>query len=125
MEVSYFTKVNITKSTFFISLDESKLFNTMSKGHFIIVRSETDIIIKESKFSGGQATEGGAIYLEDGSTLLAIDCFFEKNSASVNGGVLYATFPDMVTILNSEFSMNKALVKGSHLYVSYVNYKTG
>lgn len=60
--------------------------------------------------------------MEDGSTLLAVDCIFDKNSASVNGGVLYATYPDMVTILNSEFSMNKALGKGSHLYVSYVNY---
>ncbi len=97
----------------------------MGKGHFIIVRSETDVKIKESKFSGGQATEGGAIYLEDGSTLLAVDCVFEKNSASVNGGALYATYPDMVTILNSEFSMNKAIGKGSHLYVSYVNYQTG
>lgn len=97
----------------------------MGKGHFIIVRSDTDLQIKESKFTGGQATEGGAIYLEDGSTLLAIDCLFEKNSASINGGVLFATYSYMITILNSEFSMNKALGKGSHLYVTYVNYQTG
>jgi hypothetical protein len=53
LEASYFTKINITKTSFKISLDESKLFMTQGKGHFIIGRSETDVQIRESTFTGG------------------------------------------------------------------------
>jgi predicted outer membrane repeat protein len=87
----------------------------------LIARSDTDVFIKETSFVGGQATDGGAIYLEDGSTLSVSDSIFERNSASVSGGAIYSSYSDSITISNCEFFMNKALNLGSHLHIAYVN----
>jgi hypothetical protein len=71
--------------------------------------------------TGGQSTDGGAIYLEDGSSLSVSDSIFERNLASVSGGAIYSTYPDSIQISNCEFLMNRALNLGSHLYITYVN----
>jgi predicted outer membrane repeat protein len=70
---------------------------------------------------GAQGTDGGAIYIEDGSTLTISDSYFERNMASVSGGAIYASYSDSIKILNCEFIMNKALSLGSHIYIAYVN----
>ncbi|TNV71313.1 hypothetical protein FGO68_gene17027 [Halteria grandinella] len=86
-----------------------------------MIRSETSAIISQSTFNGGQATEGGAIYLDDGSTLEISDCTLEDNSASVQGGAIHATYPGYIKIENSRFLLNKALSQGSNLYVAYMD----
>ena len=71
--------------------------------------------------TGGHATDGGAIYLEDGSTLHVSDSYFERNLASISGGAIYSSYSDAISITNCEFIMNRALNLGSHLYIAYVN----
>jgi hypothetical protein len=51
--VSYYSKLKISKSTFRISLDEAKLIQTQGKGHFLLVRSDTEVEMIESKMIGG------------------------------------------------------------------------
>jgi predicted outer membrane repeat protein len=86
-----------------------------------LARSQTDVVIKETSMVGGQGTEGGAIYLEDGSSLTMSDSYFERNFASVSGGAIYSTYSEGISISNCEFVMNRALSLGSHLNILYVS----
>lgn len=84
-----------------------------------MIRQDTSVYLSETSFTGGQATDGGAIYIDDGSSLKMDDCSLINNKASVDGGAIYSSYSGNVEIFNSRFETNQAIDKGSHIYAAY------
>ncbi len=75
---------------------------TAAGGHIWATR--TDLTIRRSTFSEGDASFGGAIRVE-GSTVVVEDSDFDENSVASDGGALYSLSSD-VTISGSTFTNN-------------------
>ena len=89
----------------YATLDAQKL-----DGIFVI---NSTVTLQGIKFTCGHSTDGGAIYVNGGCTL--IDCIFKDNYASGCGGAVYWN-TNAVGIINCTFEDNNAWVQGGANY---------
>ena len=88
--------------------DKSAIFRITNNAH---------VILRNIVFTNGNATDGGAVYVESGATVQVEDCTFQYNSALNNGGAIFlADSPGSTsTVYNSIFANNSAK-NGGALY---------
>lgn len=72
------------------------LVESKGKGHFLDIKSDTVVRISDTTFNGGLASEGGAIYLDDESSLYIQDSIFSNNIATLNGGAIQASYSSLI-----------------------------
>ncbi len=70
------------------------------------IENGADVTLENVVLTGGEATDGGAIYMESGS-LTAINCVIYGNEATKTGGAIYAIGGD-VKLLNTTIAGNDA-----------------
>ena len=77
--------------------------------------------ISRSKFIGGKAITGGAIFINGLSSLYFSGCIFTNNLAYYSGGAIYSQNYIFVSLENSFFEDNSAAQYGSEFYGLYGN----
>lgn len=82
---------------------------------FKIVNGST-VTLKNIEFTKGKADNGGAIYVEENSTVIISDSIFKSNNASLNGGAIYISNPANVSVMSSTFESNVASALGNSIY---------
>lgn len=70
------------------------------------IENGAEVTLENVVLTGGEATDGGAIYMESGK-LTAINCVFYGNEAAKTGGAIYAIGGD-VKLLNTTIAGNEA-----------------
>ncbi|MBR4833393.1 MAG: caspase family protein [Thermoguttaceae bacterium] len=70
------------------------------------IENGAEVTLENVVLTGGEAAEGGAIYMESGK-LTAINCVFYGNEAAKTGGAIYAIGGD-VKLLNTTIAGNEA-----------------
>ena len=70
------------------------------------IENGAEVTLENVVLTGGEATEGGAIYMESGK-LTAINCVIYGNEAAKTGGAIYAIGGD-VKLLNTTIAGNEA-----------------
>ena len=106
-----------------ISIDKSITIN--GKGHTLNasnqvaifkINNNARVILQNIIFTNGNASDGGAIYVDSGSSFEIINCTFSNNFASYNGGAIFLvtdSFTSQSVIINSTFKNNVALNGGA------------
>jgi predicted outer membrane repeat protein len=91
-------------------------------GAIFAAGSVPEITIRNSVFSGNSSTDfgiGGAVYLQDATTILIDGCSFSSNTTGNDGGALGldGNFTTVGTVRNSTFTQNSAGAEGGGLWV--------
>ena len=91
--------LDIDGKTLSINLHGHKLYRSISgdyssTGHVIYVHNNAKLTLtnsedKGSSIEGGKALNGGAMFIEPGSTVIASNVTFQGNSASEHGGAIW------------------------------------
>ena len=91
--------LDINGKTLSINLNGYKLYRSISgdyssTGHVIYVHNNAKLTLtnsedKGSSIEGGKALNGGAMFIEPGSTVIASNVTFQNNTASVHGGAIW------------------------------------
>ncbi len=114
------TTGKITQSNFtgnIISSSEAGRYGRSQGAALIIVRDESDITIKTSKFFSNEVINGTiSVYQE--STLFVEGSIFDNNHADHSGGSIYAKDRSAVKIESTNFTRNIAKRFGGAVYAS-------
>jgi predicted outer membrane repeat protein len=80
--------------------------NASDKSSIFRITNTSHVILKNIIFTNGNATDGGAIYVESGSTIEVINCTFQNNFASHDGGAIYTADASLTStsIINDSIS---------------------
>eukprot|EP00953_Heterococcus_sp_UTEX-ZZ885_P017695 9900-Heterococcus_DN1.PRE.1 len=89
---------------------------TVDFGGAIYNRVNTRVAISGSVFTGHQASYGGAILSDFGSSLTITDCQFSNNFASDTGGAIYIEVNSTLTASNTNFDSNAAVTTAGAIY---------
>ena len=110
--------ISIDKS---ITIDgKGHTLNASNKAAIFKINNNARVILKNIVFTSGNASDGGAIYVESGSSFEIIDCTFSNNFASNNGGAIFINADSLASnsfIINSIFTNNVAS-NGGAIYAS-------
>ncbi|MBO5682178.1 MAG: hypothetical protein J6T08_10755, partial [Lentisphaeria bacterium] len=99
--------VTITDTKFFDNTSELSGGAIYGKSASFVIQKSTSTDAENTIFSGNTAgSNGGAIYLHEGSTAIT-DYVFDENVAGANGGAIYS-YAGVCTIVNNVFTYNKA-----------------
>ena len=96
--------------------------NASDKSSIFRITNNAHVILKNIVFSNANATDGGAIYVEAGSTIDIIDCTFINNHASNNGGAVFLAADSLTStssIDNSIFTNNTAGNNGGAIFDTF------
>ena len=111
--------IGITKD---VTIDgKGYTLNASNKAFIFKIANNAHVILKNIVFSNGNATNGGAIYVEAGSTIEVINCTFQNNFASNDGGAIYMADDSLTstsTIYDSTFTLNIAANNGGAIYTA-------
>ena len=89
---------------------------TDSAGALGWVKRENGSIVN-SRFINNSAPNGGAVYLNNGTSFFIIDSIFENNTATENGGAIFWDSGNEGKITESSFINNKAGEFGGAIYI--------
>ena len=93
-----------------------------NKASIFRISNDSHVILQNIVFADGNATDGGAIYVEHGSTIEIINCTFQNNFASNNGGAIFIAADSLTstsTIYNSIFTNNLAGNNGGSIFDTF------
>ena len=111
--------IGITKD---VTIDgKGYTLDASNKASIFKIANNAHVILKNIVFSNGNATDGGAIYVEAGSTIEVINCTFQNNFASNDGGAIYMADDSLTstsTIYDSTFTLNIAANNGGAIYTA-------
>ena len=111
--------IDITKD---VTIDgKGYTLDASNKASIFKIANNAHVILKNIVFSNGNATNGGAIYVEAGSTIEVINCTFQNNFASNDGGAIYMADDSLTstsTIYDSTFTLNIAANNGGAIYTA-------
>ncbi|WP_296887139.1 Ig-like domain repeat protein [uncultured Methanobrevibacter sp.] len=79
------------------------------------ITNNSIVMLGDVTLANGNASEGGAVYVDAGSTLIANNIKFINNTATLSAGVIYADGD--ATISNSDF-VNNTAITAQGIYVS-------
>ncbi|TNV88136.1 hypothetical protein FGO68_gene5030 [Halteria grandinella] len=82
----------------------------LKNGAFISIFPRSGVGIGGSKFTGGQAYFGGAIYSQGLNQINVFQCEFYENVAKI-GGAIYGDNVYMIDVINSVFDQNIAVIQ--------------
>ena len=106
--------ISIDKS---ITIDgKGHTLNASNKASIFKINNNARVILQNIIFINGNASDGGAIYVDSGSSFEIINCTFSNNFASYNGGAIFLatdSFTSQSVIINSNFTNNVALNGGA------------
>jgi len=111
--------IGITKD---VTIDgKGYTLDASNKASIFKIANNAHVILKNIVFSNGNATDGGAIYVEAGSTIEVINCTFQNNFASNDGGAIYMADDSLTStssIYDSIFTKNFADNNGGAIYTA-------
>lgn len=88
-------------------------------GAFINIILDVTIYIKNSIFTNGLASYGGAIYISGQSKIIIDNCIINNNMANVNGGAIFASgFASISVIGGTTLSNNIANSAGDDFFLT-------
>ena len=93
--------------------------NAANNASIFRITNNSHVILENIVFANGNATDGGAIYVESGSTIEIINCTFQNNFASNNGGAIFMAADSLTStssIFNSIFTSNHAGNNGGAIF---------
>ena len=109
--------IDITKD---VTIDgKGYALDASNKASIFKIANNAHVVLKNIVFSNGNATDGGAIYVEAGSTIEVINCTFQNNFASNDGGAIYMaddSLTSVSSIKDSIFTQNIAANNGGAIY---------
>jgi hypothetical protein len=107
--------VNINGQIIIMDLNGHKLYRNItdapsSEGHVIYVHNDATLILNNStgtgSIEGGKALNGGALFIEPGSTVTATGVTFQNNSAAEHAGAIWNA--GSLSLTNCTISSNTA-----------------
>ena len=107
--------LNIDGKTLTISLNGHKIYRNItdgpsSEGHVVYVHNDATLTLNNStgtgRIEGGMANNGGAMFIEPGSTVSATGVTFQNNSAAEHAGAIWNA--GSLTLDNCTISSNTA-----------------
>ena len=93
--------------------------NTPGDGAALYGGRESQVTIRHSRFIDNRATDGGAIFIDDGGTLIIASSHFESNtststSARTGGGAIFVDDDGTLMITGSTFESNTSFATGTN-----------
>ena len=121
-----FSTVNILDSTMTTttypggqtSLLDALNNNNGASGYFLSISAGSTIIILNTDFSNGFASNGGLVYMSGNSEMIISGSSFTRGYANLNGGGIYASSFKTLYIINCNFVDNMAYNGGSAIFIS-------
>ncbi|MBO7518312.1 MAG: hypothetical protein J6T31_04310, partial [Methanobrevibacter sp.] len=85
------------------------VFDCENLNNFITVTADKVVVLKDITVTNGKSEKGGAVLVKEGGKL-ACECVnFTNNIATLSGGAIYAEDGSSLVIMRSEFISNKAI----------------
>ena len=108
--------ISIDKS---ITIDgQGHTLNASDKSAIFKITNNAHVILKNIIFTNGNASNGGAIYADAGSSFEIINCTFSNNFASNNGGAIFIASDSLTSnsIISDSIFINNVASNGGAIY---------
>ena len=113
--VKFLNGVVIDKDMSMFNFGNDIVIDGKNQARIFNITNNSIVVLGNVTLANGNASEGGAIYVDAGSTLIADNIKFINNTATLSAGAIYADGD--ASISNSEF-VNNTAITAQGIYVS-------